>query len=100
MNARAIRRIVVHGRVQGVGFRAFVEDEASRHDLAGWVRNRREGTVEAVLAGPPDLVAAVIEACRRGPPGARVDDVAVTNAREDDLALRPAGAHFATLRTI
>ena len=63
-----IRHVVVRGRVQGVGYRAFVEDEALRLGLEGWVRNRRDGTVEAVFSGPDETVAAMIEACRRGPP--------------------------------
>ncbi len=74
------------GRVQGVGFRAFVEHEAHRQKLAGWVRNRRDGSVEAVFAGPPAVVEGVIEACRRGPIGARVDAVYRDEATEEDLA--------------
>lgn len=66
-------QIIVHGRVQGVGFRAFVAGEARRRRLSGWVRNRRDGTVEAVLAGDDDTLAAMRAACGEGPPGARVD---------------------------
>ena len=66
-----IRHVVVRGRVQGVGYRAFVEDEALRLGLEGWVRNRRDGTVEAVFSGADEAVAAMIEACRRGPSAAR-----------------------------
>ncbi len=61
-----IRHVVIRGRVQGVGYRAFVEDEAVRRDLEGWVRNRRDGTVEAVFSGPGEAVMAILEACRRG----------------------------------
>ena len=68
-----IRHMVVHGRVQGVGFRAFVEGEALARRLEGWVRNRRDGSVEAVFMGDEATVAATIEACRKGPFGARVD---------------------------
>ncbi len=71
MNAR--RRILVRGRVQGVGYRVFVADTAGRFGLAGWVRNRRDGTVEALLEGPADAVLAAISVCRTGPPGARVE---------------------------
>ena len=53
MSGRIIRHVVVRGRVQGVGYRAFVEYEAQRRELDGWVRNRRDGSVEAVFAGPP-----------------------------------------------
>ena len=64
--------VVVHGRVQGVGFRAFVEREATALGLSGWVRNLRDGTVEAVFSGDDDEVDAMLDACRRGPPGSRV----------------------------
>ncbi|WP_375460541.1 acylphosphatase [uncultured Enterovirga sp.] len=69
-------RVVISGRVQGVGFRYWTGREAGRHGLAGWVRNRRDGSVEAVFAGPAEAVAAMLEACRQGPAGARVDAVA------------------------
>jgi acylphosphatase len=75
MSVQAIRHVVIHGRVQGVGYRVFTEYAALDRGLTGWVRNRRDGAVEAVFAGPPEAVAAVIEACRRGPPGARVDAI-------------------------
>ena len=66
MSDDIVRHVVVQGRVQGVGYRAFVEDEAMRRQLRGWVRNRRDGSVEAVFAGPRPVVEAMIEACRRG----------------------------------
>lgn len=68
-------RVVIHGRVQGVWFRAWTSQEAERHRLTGWVRNRRDGTVEAVFAGDEAAVEAMIEACREGPPAARVTRV-------------------------
>ena len=71
------RRIVVRGRVQGVGFRYALADEARSRDLRGWVRNRRDGTVEALLVGPDGDVEALIDWARRGPPAARVADVSV-----------------------
>lgn len=64
--------ILVHGRVQGVGYRAWTERMAHALGLGGWVRNRRDGTVEAVFAGGADVVADMIERCRSGPDGARV----------------------------
>jgi acylphosphatase len=70
-------RVRIEGRVQGVGFRAFVERSARARDLDGWVRNRRDGGVEAVFAGAADAVDAVVESCRRGPPAARVAFVKV-----------------------
>ncbi len=69
-------RVVVSGRVQGVWYRGWTADEAGRRGLRGWVRNRRDGTVEAMFAGPQDQVRAMIAACREGPPAARVADVA------------------------
>ncbi len=72
MSSNIIRHVVVRGRVQGVGYRAFVEDEAIRLGLRGWVRNRRDGSVEAVFVGPRSDVEAVVEACRRGPFSAQV----------------------------
>ena len=76
------------GRVQGVGFRAFVEDEAARRGVAGWVRNRRDGTVEAVFAGDAKAVEDMIAACRKGPYAARVDGIEERDGRADELALR------------
>ena len=99
MSAHIVRHIVVHGRVQGVGYRAFVEVEALTRGIEGWVRNRRDGSVEAVFVGDADPVAAMIEACRAGPFGARVD---VLNQREieaDALKLRRPGELFSLLPT-
>lgn len=95
----AIRHVVFHGRVQGVGFRAFVEEVAGRNGIEGWVRNRRDLTVEAVFAGAPGAVAAVIEVCGRGPGGARVERIEEREARADELAARGREA-FAVLPTV
>jgi acylphosphatase len=92
-----IRHIVVRGRVQGVGFRAFVEDEALARGLTGWVRNCRDGSVEAVFAGAPALVADMIEGCRRGPYAARVDALDQREGTEDDLKPRRPGDVFSVL---
>ena len=92
-----VRHVVIHGRVQGVGFRAFVEDTAERLGLEGWVRNRRDGTVEAVFAGPEQTVAAAIEACRTGPRSARVTNVDV--AEGEDLLQQRDATRFAVLPT-
>jgi len=94
-----IRHLIARGRVQGVGYRAFVADEAVRHGIAGWVRNRRDGTVEAVLSGPSDAVEAVIAACRRGPWGAAVDKVDVRDGSLDELRQRRGGEDFSVLPT-
>lgn len=86
--------ILIEGRVQGVGFRAWLAQEAVGRGLSGWVRNRRTGAVEAAFAGPADVVAAMLEACRRGPPAARVDKVyPIEGTGEpvgcDDFEVRP-----------
>jgi acylphosphatase len=72
VNARHLR---IEGRVQGVGYRAWMVREARRLGLAGWVRNRADGSVEAIIAGPEPAVQALLTACRRGPIAARVDRI-------------------------
>ena len=67
--------IVIHGRVQGVGFRAWAQHQAQLHGLSGWVRNRRDGAVEAVIAGPEDAIAAMLKTLAQGPQGARVSEI-------------------------
>jgi acylphosphatase len=99
MSKRAIRHIRVRGRVQGVGFRMFVEDAAAMHGVEGWVRNRRDGSVEAVFAGAPEVVRAVVEACRRGPRGSWVEAVDESEATAELLAQRHPGERFSVLRT-
>ena len=98
-DADRIARLRIDGLVQGVGFRAFVEDEAGRRGLRGWVRNRRDRSVEAVIAGPPDAIGEMILACRRGPPGSQVEAVEVLEADEAALAERRQGAVFSVLPT-
>jgi acylphosphatase len=93
----AIRHIIVRGRVQGVGYRAFVEREALRRGVEGWVRNRRDGSVEAVFSGGLEKVDAVVEACRRGPYSARVEQIDQREATEDELKLRAPGDVFSML---
>jgi len=91
MPEAACCRLVVHGRVQGVGFRYATADEAARLGLAGWVRNRRDGTVEAVVSGPEGAVQAMIAWAQRGPPAARVTAVEVSEAEGNfaTFELRP-----------
>ena len=96
----AIRHVTISGRVQGVGYRYFVEHEALSRDLEGWVRNRRDGSVEAVFAGPAAAVTAIIAACRRGPSSARVEAVQDEAANPDMLNLRRAGERFSVLSTV
>ena len=70
-------RVRIEGRVQGVGYRYWTEGRAMELGLAGWVRNRTDGSVEAVFAGPADAVSELLDGCREGPRGARVASVTV-----------------------
>ena len=94
-----IVRLTIRGYVQGVGYRAFVEDEAIARGLKGWVRNCRDGSVEAVIAGEPQEVDAMAAACRRGPRPARVDAIEIVEADEKALAARRPGEDFSMLPT-
>jgi acylphosphatase len=76
-------RLRITGRVQGVGYRAWAIDAAVRLGLRGWVRNRRDGSVEALAIGETAAVSALVAACRHGPPAARVVNVAVDEAADD-----------------
>jgi acylphosphatase len=80
------RRLVISGRVQGVGFRYFTRDAAVREGVTGWVTNRPDGCVEAYMEGESEAVTRVERAIRRGPPGARVEAVQVD-------AEEPSGAY-------
>ena len=85
-------RLEISGRVQGVGFRYSMRDEATRRGVRGWVRNRRDGSVEALAQGEPAAVQALVDWARRGPPGARVTEVRASAAEEaalDGFELRP-----------
>jgi acylphosphatase len=95
-----IRHVTITGRVQGVGYRAWVEHRARAHDLEGWVRNRRDGSVEALFAGPAAVVADMVAVCRRGPSSARVDAVQDEPGNSDALKLRRAGERFSVLPTL
>ncbi|MET0743856.1 MAG: acylphosphatase [Microvirga sp.] len=94
-----VAHVVVHGQVQAVGFRAWVHHQAELRGLDGWVRNRRDGSVEALFRGDAQVVTAMIEVCRKGPAIARVESVErVDGAGPDDDAARPAG--FRVLGTV
>jgi acylphosphatase len=92
MTQRAVQ-VTITGRVQAVGFRAWAEGQASARGLSGWVRNRRDGAVEAVFGGETHAVEAMIAACRVGPPAARVDEVHIV-----EIADHPTG-HFTVRAT-
>jgi acylphosphatase len=76
-NARRCVHVRIEGLVQGVGFRAWSEMEATARGLTGWVKNRRDGAVEAVFDGSEDAVQAMLDACGSGPRGARVELVEI-----------------------
>ena len=71
---------LISGKVQGVWFRAWTVEQAQKRGLVGWVRNRNDGSVEALFAGPADKVDDMLQACRQGPPLAKVAGVAITPA--------------------
>ena len=91
MSERATVRLAIHGRVQGVGFRYAMAAEAERLGLRGWVRNRRDGSVEAVIQGPNPAVEAMRTWAARGPPSAKVTKVEATPAEGEfaDFEMRP-----------
>ena len=91
------RLVVIRGRVQGIGYRAWTEYTALERGVQGWVRNRSDGSVEALFAGSAEVVAAMIEACRQGPPGARVNAIDQREADPSELALRRRGEQFSVL---
>ena len=76
-------RLRIAGRVQGVGYRLWATRTAASLGLRGWVRNRTDGSVEALVTGAPEAVAAMIEASRKGPLGAQVSDVTVIPDQDD-----------------
>lgn len=85
MTSATATRLLIHGHVQGVGYRAWFAREAERRGLSGWVRNRRAGGVEALLFAEEHALAELIAACRQGPPLARVSHI-------DILAVEPGEA--------
>jgi acylphosphatase len=82
----------ISGRVQGVWYRAWTAETATRLGLSGWVRNEPDGTVAALFHGPGEIVSAMLDACREGPPAARVDQI------ETAPADAPGHADFRILR--
>jgi len=83
MTERITRRLAIRGRVQGVWFRESMRQEAERLGVTGWVRNRADGGVEAVVQGSAAAVESIVAWARRGPPEAEVADVEVTPAEGD-----------------
>jgi acylphosphatase len=79
MQMRLTRHLFITGRVQGVGFRLYMQQQARKAAIIGWVRNRQDGTVEAVVQGAPDAVEKITEWARHGPPGATVTDIQIAD---------------------
>jgi acylphosphatase len=79
--ATVVRNLNIFGEVQGVGFRYHFSEQAQRLGITGWVRNRRGGSVEAMIAGSPEAVEALLAWARLGPPAARVERVEVSEAQ-------------------
>ncbi len=98
--SRAILLVSIRGQVQGVGFRAWVASRAQTAKLEGWVRNRSDGSVEALFAGPVGIVAEMVALCRHGPSSAKVEQVFDQAASPDALNLRRSGERFSTLPTL
>jgi acylphosphatase len=99
MSDHLVRRVSIHGRVQGVGFRDWTRHVARVRGIEGWVRNRRDGSVEAVFAGTGEAVSGMIAACRRGPESARVEWVEEHDAAASDLDLRRGDERFSVIPT-
>jgi acylphosphatase len=88
---KTTKHLIIHGRVQGVGYRAYMRMEANRLGVTGWVRNRADGTVEATVHGWSDDVAKILNWARHGPPAAHVTSMQVTEAsgEYEDFEQRP-----------
>jgi acylphosphatase len=99
-DGRTIRHVVVRGKVQGIGFRVWTERRALACGLEGWVRNRRDGSVEAVFAGPPAGVAAMIAQLRQGAPLAKVERIDERDSDPLELAARRTAEKFSLLPTV
>lgn len=80
---RNVLRVLISGRVQGVGFRAWTVTKATSLGLQGWVRNTKDGQVEAVFSGEHEVINIIIEHCKQGPESARVDAIEVFTYKED-----------------
>lgn len=98
--ARIVLHLTIRGKVQGVGYRYWMARAANDFGIEGWVRNRRDGSVEAVVGGERSVVESMIQACKRGPPSAHVTSLNVADASEDELNLRRPGEAFSELPTL
>lgn len=91
VNEPVSRHLIVRGRVQGVGYRNYIQYKAGLLNVKGWVRNRLDGSVEAVVHGSPEAVAEIIDCAKRGPRAAEVTAVTVSDAegRHEQFVVRP-----------
>jgi acylphosphatase len=94
------RHAIIRGQVQGVGFRYWTQRAALTYGLEGFVRNRRDGSVEALFCGAPPVVAGMLEDCRRGPPGASVTSIDQSEAEPALLQQRRPAERFSILPTL
>jgi acylphosphatase len=99
METTRVVHVLIRGGVQGVGFRAWTQHQAELRGLEGWVRNRRDGSVEAVFSGAAPAVQTMLQACRQGPLGARVDEVEAHDGQAAELPRLVAG-RFQVLATV
>jgi acylphosphatase len=97
MTSNRTIHVRIHGRVQGVGFRAWVQHQAELHGLKGWVRNRYDGSVEAVFSGTGDQVEAMLKACHQGPASAAVQWIEPVDEGEVEF---DSSGEFQVLRTV
>jgi acylphosphatase len=100
VSERIIRRVIIRGRVQGVGYRDWTRHVARDRGLEGWVRNRKDGSVEALFAGTRDAISSMIVACRKGPPNARVEWIEEHDASLADLDARKPADRFSVIATL
>jgi acylphosphatase len=98
--ARDIKRLMIRGTVQRIGMRVWIEREAIGLGLAGWVRNRRDGSVEVLLAGSHAAIAAMVERCWKGPPLAKIQSIDVSEGTPIDLGHRRPGEGFSLIPTL
>ena len=99
MSERIIRQVIIRGHVQGVGYRDWTRYVARERGIEGWVRNRQDGSVEAMFAGTPQAVSGMITACRKGPSNSVVQAIEEHDGTAEELKLRGEKT-FAVLRTI
>ncbi len=98
-DAPEIRHVIIRGLVQRVGYRNWTEYTALQFGLEGWVRNRTDGTVEALFLGPADVIVSMIEACWQGPRNAKVEAIDDREGTQDEFMLRRRGERFSVLPT-